>query len=82
MRMVQSCVKKITISVNPAVNAALARRAARESITKAGLIRRALRSAAAESLRVTPRAGGVFRGPADLAEKADEYLTDTGFGES
>jgi hypothetical protein len=31
---------------------------------------------------VKPRARGVFDGPADLAARADEHLTESGFGDS
>lgn len=75
-------VRKTSVYIEPEVDVALARRAAAEGTTKAELIRRALRDAASGSLRVKPRARGVFDGPADLAADADEYLTDSGFGES
>ena len=58
------------------------RRAVAEGTTKAEVIRGALRTAAETSLRVKPRARGVFRGPADLSSRVDEHLTDSGFGES
>lgn len=74
--------KKTSVYIEPDVDVALARRAAAEGTTKAELIRQALRKAAGGSLRVKPRARGVFEGPADLANHADEYLTDSGFGES
>lgn len=73
--------KKTSIYIEPDVDVALARRAAAEGTTKAELIRRALREAAGGSLRVKPRARGTFRGPADLASRADEHLADSGFGE-
>ncbi len=74
--------KKTSIYIEPEVDVALARRAAAEGTTKAELIRQALRDAAEGSLRVKPRARGVFAGPADLAARADEHLADSGFGES
>lgn len=74
--------KKTSVYIEPDVDVALARRAAAEGTTKAELIRQALREAAGRSLRVKPRARGVFEGPADLANHADEHLTDSGFGES
>ena len=61
---------------------ALARLAAAQGITKAEVIRRALRSAAAGSVGVKPRARGVFTGPADLAGNVDEHLKASGFGKS
>lgn len=74
--------KKTSIYIDPDVDVALSRRAAAEGTTKAELIRRALRDAAGGSLRVKPRARGVFRGPADLSARVDEHLTESRFGES
>jgi hypothetical protein len=74
-------VKKTSIYIEPEVDVALTRRAIEEGTTKAELIRRALRDAASGSLRVKPRARGVFDGPADLAERTDEHLAGSGFGE-
>jgi Ribbon-helix-helix protein, copG family len=74
--------RKTSIYIEPEVDIALARRAAAEGTTKAELIRRALRDAARGSLRVKPRARGVFQGPSDLATRADEHLAQSGFGES
>lgn len=73
--------KKTSIYIEPAVDVALARRAAAEGTTKAELIRTALREAARGSLRVRPRARGVFSGPPDLGERADEHLHQSRFGE-
>ena len=73
--------KKTSIYIEPDVDVALMRRAAAEGKTKAELIRQALREAARASLRVRPRARGVFTGPADLSARADEHLTESGFGE-
>jgi hypothetical protein len=77
-----SNVKKTSIYIEPDVDVALSRRAALEGTTKAALIRSALRAAAQDSLRVRPRARGVFAGPADLAETVDERLAESGFGQS
>ncbi|HEX6713813.1 MAG TPA: CopG family transcriptional regulator [Thermoleophilaceae bacterium] len=74
--------KKTSIYIEPDVDVALARRAAAEGKTKAEIIRAALRQAAAGSLRVKPKAIGVFSGPGDLSERFDEHLAETGFGES
>jgi len=74
-------VKKTSIYIEPAVDIALARRAAEEGTTKAELIRQALRAAAGSALRVKPRAQGVFAGPADLSEHVDEHLAASGFGD-
>jgi len=73
--------KKTSIYLEPAVDVALARRAAAEGTTKAELIRTALREAARPALRIKPRARGVFAGPADLAEAADRHLSESDFGE-
>ncbi len=75
-------VKKTSIYIEPEVDVALERRAAAEGTTKAELIRQALRDAAGASLRVKPRARGVFEGPADLAARSDEHLTESGFGDA
>jgi hypothetical protein len=74
--------KKTSIYIEPEVDVALARRAIAEGTTKAEVIRQALREAAGPALRVKPRARGVFRGPRDLASRADEHLAQSGFGES
>lgn len=74
-------VKKTSIYIESDVDVALARRAAAEGTTKAELIRQALRDAAGRSLLVKPRARGAFRGPGDLASRADEHLAGSGFGE-
>ena len=73
--------KKTSIYIEPDVDVALARRAAAEGTTKAELIRQALRVAAGSSLRIKPRARGAFRGPADLASRADKHLVESRFGE-
>lgn len=74
--------KKTSIYLEPEVDVALARLAAEQGITKAEVIRRALRSAAGGSVGVKPRARGVFTGPKDLAMNADEHLAASGFGAS
>jgi hypothetical protein len=73
--------KKTSIYIEPDVDRALTRRAAAEGTTKAAVIRQALRDAAGGSLRVKPRARGVFRGSGDLASRADQHLAESGFGE-
>jgi Ribbon-helix-helix protein, copG family len=74
-------VRKTSIYIEPEVDVALARRAAAEGTTKAELIRQALRDAARGSVRVKPRARGVFQGPSDLATRADDHLAQSGFGD-
>jgi hypothetical protein len=72
--------KKTSLNIDPAVDRALARRAAAENITKAELARRVLADAVAG--RSGPRARGVFEGPRDLGAGAERYLSETGFGEA
>ena len=74
-------VRKTSIYIEDEIDVALSRRAASEGTTKAELIRTALREAAGSALHVRPRAAGVFEGPPDLAEHADEHLVDSGFGD-
>lgn len=74
--------KKTSIYIESDVDVALMRRAAAEGTTKAELIRQALRQAAGSWVRVKPRARGVFQGPADLSTRTDDYLRESGFGES
>lgn len=73
--------KKTSIYIEPDVDVALARRAVAEGVSKAEVIREALRAAAGGTLRVKPRARGVFNGPPDLASRVDDELADTGFGD-
>jgi 3-methyladenine DNA glycosylase Mpg len=73
--------KKTSIYLDPEVDRALGRRATAEGTTKAALIRSALADAATPARRAKPRACGVFKGPGDLAQNVDRYLSDTGFGE-
>jgi hypothetical protein len=73
-------VKRVSIYIEPDVDAALARRAAAEGKTKDDVIADALRTAAADAPRVAPRAIGVFAGPGDLSAEFDRHLAATGFG--
>jgi len=75
-------VKKTSLYIDSDVDAALSRRAAELGTSKADVIRSALREAAAASLRVKPRARGVFSGPPDLSERVDEHLSSSSFGQS
>jgi hypothetical protein len=74
--------KKTSIYIESDVDVALTRRAAEDGTTKAELIRRALRDAVGGALRVKPRERGVFAGPPDLAQRTDDHLAASGFGES
>jgi len=74
-------VKKTSLYLDPAVDSSLARRAAREGVTKAELIRTILREAVDGARAPRPRALGLeFDAPPDVAENVDRYLGDYGFG--
>ena len=72
--------KKTSIYLEPDLDLALARLAEREGITKAEAIRRALATAVADRSRPRISAIGVGKGPGDVVDRFDEYLT--GLGES
>jgi hypothetical protein len=74
--------RKTSIYIEPEVDIALSRRAAREGTTKAEVVRNALRAAVHGSSGVKPQARGAFVGPPDLAENAAEHLSASGFGKS
>lgn len=75
--------KKTSVYLEDELDAALARRAAEEGVTKAEFIRRALAGAVDRPGRPKPLAVGVIEGgPADMAANVDRYLVETGFGES
>ncbi len=73
--------KKTSVYLEPELDRALDRLAARDGVSKAEVIRRALRQAVEglDSPRMT--AIGVGHGPGDAASNVDKYLTETGFGE-
>lgn len=75
-----SRVKKTSIYLEPDLDQAYERLAARRGITKAEAIRRALR----RELRGRPRprisAIGVGEGPGGVADDIDRHLAETGFG--
>jgi len=71
--------KKTSLYIDPEVDRALARRAIKEGITKAELVRTILARAVDGGPRI-PVGEGVFEGPGDLAENVDRYLEQTGFG--
>lgn len=74
--------KKTSIYLDPELDAALARRADEEGLTKAELIRRTLAQAVQRPVRPRPRAIGVVRsGDGTISEHVDRYLADTGFGQ-
>jgi hypothetical protein len=74
--------KKTSLYIEPEVDAALARRAQAEGISKAELIRRSLRTTANGAPRPRFLAIGVIEGaPSDLSTNFDRYLAESGFGE-
>jgi hypothetical protein len=73
-------VKKTTLYLEPDLDQALARMASERGVTKAEVIRVALREAAGRSVQPRIRAIGVGRGPGDVAGDVDRHLRETGFG--
>lgn len=73
--------KKTSIYLDPELDAALARRADEEGLTKAELIRRTLARSVQPSTRPPFVGIGAFTGPRDLAENFEQYLDADGFGE-
>jgi len=74
-------VKKTSLYLDPDVDAALSRIASRRGITKAELIRRALRDVAESEERPRLAAIGVGHGPGDVSADIDKHLRETGFGQ-
>ncbi len=72
--------KKTTVYLEPELDRALGRLAATRHISKAEVIRAALRDAARQSERPRISAIGVARGPGDVADNIDRHLSETGFG--
>jgi hypothetical protein len=68
-------VKKTSVYLEPALDEALARRAADEGLTKAEFIRRTLAGAVQRPQRVRPRAVGLVDGaPPHLAARDEHHL--------
>jgi predicted transcriptional regulator len=74
--------KKTSLYLDEEVDAALARLAEQQGITKAELIRRSLRDTAAAAPRPRISAIGVGAGPGDVSIDVDKHLAETGFGET
>jgi predicted transcriptional regulator len=72
--------KKTTVYLELELDRALDRLAAKRRVSKAEVIRAALRDAARESERPRITAIGLARGPGDVADDVDRHLTETGFG--
>ncbi|WP_372791635.1 CopG family transcriptional regulator [Paraconexibacter sp.] len=69
--------KKTSLYLDPELDAALARRAEDEGLSKAEYIRRTLEGSLTRPKRIRPRAVGVVTGdglPADLSARDEEYL--------
>ena len=74
-------VKKTSIYIEPELDLALARRAAIAGVTKAELIRLALRDAVSGSAQPRLEAIGVGSGPGWVSSDVDRALRESGFGE-
>ncbi len=72
--------RKTTVYLDADVDRALARVAAARGISKAELIRQALRRLIADIEPPQIGAIGVGEGPGDVASDVDRHLTETGFG--
>jgi hypothetical protein len=73
-------VKKTTLYLEPDLDRAIGRLAAKKGITKAEAIRAALREATGRIGRPRISAIGVAHGPGDVADDVDRHLAETGFG--
>lgn len=72
--------KKTTVYLELELDHALGRLAAMRHVSKAEVIRAALRDAARQSERPRITAIGLARGPGDVADNVDRHLAETGFG--
>jgi hypothetical protein len=72
--------KKTTLYLEPELDLAVARLAARLGVSKAEAIRDALRKATGRVERPRITAIGVAHGPGDVADNVDRHLAETGFG--
>jgi hypothetical protein len=73
--------KKTTLYLDADTDFALRHIAARMGVTKAELMRRALREAVEAETPPKPLGRGCFEGPPDLGKNHDHYLAESGFGE-
>jgi hypothetical protein len=72
--------RKTTIYLGPELDSDLERVARSRGITKAELIRTALREFIKEDARPVVTAIGVGRGPGDVASDVDRHLRESRFG--
>jgi predicted transcriptional regulator len=74
--------KKTTLYLEPELDRAVGRLAASRGVSKAEVIRSALRAATHQVERPRVTAIGVAHGPGDVADNVDRHLAETGFGEA
>ena len=72
--------KKTSIYLEPELDRSLDRLAQQDGVSKAEVIRQALRHAVAGVERPRVQAIGVGSGPGDVAQNVDRHLVETGFG--
>jgi hypothetical protein len=72
--------KKTTLYLEPEVDRALGRLAARRGVSKAKVIRDVLKEAADRVDRPRITAIGIAHGPGDVADNVDRHLDETDFG--
>jgi hypothetical protein len=73
--------KKTTIYLEPALDQAFVRIAAKQGVSKTEAMRVALRQAARSVERPRITAIGVAHGPGDVAEDVDRHLAESDFGD-
>ena len=72
--------KKTTVYLEPELDRALGRLASKRRVSKAEVIRAALRDATRLDERPRITVIGLTRGPGDVADNVDRHLAETGFG--
>ena len=72
--------KKTTVYLEPELDHALDRLAATRRVSKAEVIRTALRAAAMHVERPRITGIGLAHGPGDVADNIDRHLAETSFG--
>jgi predicted transcriptional regulator len=72
--------KKTTVYLEPELDHALGRLAAKRHVSKAEVIRAALRDAAMHVERPRITGIGLAHGPGDVADNIDRHLAETSFG--